>query len=200
MITFNDVKKFFSIKKYGKLKLGIWTIFYLGIITGCFCKFSFDFFNNIFFQKINFWNLELFNTIIFTEIFIILLLFLFSLTIFGTIISFILTFAKGLGIGIVIYFLYSKFLIKGIFFGILALLPGLFISSVALIFFAEESVKLSILITKKIFYKNKNWPCLNFKLHIKSFVKALIISGFGVFIHVFLAYIFLKLFNFFNIF
>ena len=164
-------------------------------LPDAFVRFHLIFFDNIFLSNINFWNLELFSLIIFTEILTMLLLFLFSLTIFGALVSFVLIFARGLGIGIVIYFLYSKFLIRGIFFGILALLPGLFISSVALIFFAEESVKLSILVTKKIFYKNKNTSCVNFKLHIKNFVKALIISGFGTFIHIFFAYIFLKLFN-----
>ena len=191
MIKLNDVKKFFDIKKYRKSKINIfmWLLFYLGTIIGSFCNLQFDFFENIFFQKINFFNLEIFNKIIFTEILIILIIFLFSITIFGVIISFLTVFTKGLGIGIIIYLLYSKFLIKGIIFGIFVLLPALFISSVALIFFAIKSAKISILITKKIIYNNykykdKNFLFSEFKLYIKNLGKTLIISSFGVFIHV----------------
>ena len=203
MTKLNDVKKFFDIKKYRKSKLSIfmWLLFYLGTIIGSFCNLQLDFFENIFFQKIDFFNLEIFNKIIFTEILIILILFLFSVTIFGVIISYILAFTRGLGIGIIIYLLYSKFFIKGIIFGTFALLPGLFISSAAQILFAIKSAEISILIIKKIIYnynyKYENLLISKLKLYIKNLGESLLISSFGVFIHVLLVHMLLKLFKFF---
>ena len=133
------------------------------------------------------------NTIIFAEVSAILTLFIFSFTIFGTIFNFASVFTKGLGIGITIYSLYSKFLIKGIIFGIFAILPGLFISSAALILFAIQSTKINILIIKKITCKDENLSILKFKLYIKALSKTLMLSALGAFVHILLSDIFLKL-------
>lgn len=184
---------FDDVKKYGKLNLAMWALFYAGIIIGSTFKIPIDIFDNIIFKKINFWNLETLNTIIFTEVLAVLTLFIFSFTIFGTIFNFASVFTKGLGIGITIYSLYSKFLIKGIIFGIFAILPGLFISSAALILFAIQSTKINILIIKRIIYKDENLSILKFKLYIKTLSKALMLSALGAFVHILLSDIFLKL-------
>ncbi len=189
---------FDDVKKYGKLNFVMWALFYAGVIVGCIFKLPANIFDNIIFKKINFWNLETLNTIIFTEVSAVLTLFIFSFTIFGTIFNFASVFTKGLGIGITIYSLYSKFLIKGIIFGIFAILPGLFISSAALILFAIQSTKINILIIKRIFYKDENLSILKFKSYIKNLSKTLMFSALGAFIHILLSYIFLKL-NFFKI-
>lgn len=189
---------FDDVKKYGKLNFVMWALFYAGVTVGCIFKLPANIFDNIIFKKINFWNFETLNTIIFAEVSAILTLFIFSFTIFGTIFNFASVFTKGLGIGITIYSLYSKFLIKGIIFGIFAILPGLFISSVALILFAIQSTKINILIIKRIFYKDENLSILKFKLYIKNLSKTLMFSALGAFIHILLSYIFLKL-NFFKI-
>lgn len=184
---------FDDVKKYGKLNFVMWALFYAGVTVGCIFKLPANIFDNIIFKKINFWNFETLNTIIFAEVSAILTLFIFSFTIFGTIFNFASVFTKGLGIGITIYSLYSKFLIKGIIFGIFAILPGLFISSVALILFAIQSTKINILIIKRIFYKDENLSILKFKLYIKNLSKTLMFSALGAFIHILLSYIFLKL-------
>ena len=188
---------FKDVKKYGKLSFTIWALFYAGIIIGCTFKLPSNILDNVILKKINFWDLETLNNIIFTEFSIILTIFLFSFTIFGIIFNFISVFTKGFGIGTIIYSLYSKFMIKGLIFGIFALLPGLFVSSAALILFAVRSTKINILIIKKIIYGNDNLSSLKLKSYIKDLGKILIISTFGVFIHILLSYIFLKL-NFFN--
>ena len=187
------MKIFDDVKKYGKLNFAMWTLFYAGIIIGSTCKIPIDIFDNIILKKINFWNLEILNTIIFKEILAVLTLFIFSFTIFGTILNFASVFTKGLGIGITIYSLYYKFLIKGIIFGIFAILPGLFISSAALILFAIQSTKINILIIKRIIYKDGDLSILKLKLYIKNLSKALMFSALGAFVHILLSDIFLKL-------
>ena len=162
-----------------KIKILLWISFYCGIATGCFlsqCEVNFGIFS---FDIMNLNNLPILFNMISCNIISIILLFFASFTFLGIIFSFFSVFLKGLGIGIILSNLYSIFLFKGIFFGIFIFLPGIFISSIALILFAAESLKISWNFSKKIFLYEENNSKEIIKFYIKKLSQYVILSIIG---------------------
>lgn len=183
MTILNYINSFFSIKKIKRLKLFIWITFYSGIICGCFCSLPYDILDNLFSKQHNLWNLNTFSAIFFGEFSILSLIFMMSFTIFGTIFSFFSVFTKGMGIGLIVYSLHTKFLTKGLI-PIFMIMPGMFISSLAIIYFSEKSVKISNKITKIIIHKTETPLFYKLKSYGKSLTKALLVSYLGTFVRI----------------
>lgn len=85
----------------------------------------------------------------------ILISFFMGLSIWGFILAPIIPFIRGICIGLSECYFYSVYGIKGICFYTLVFLPGIFISSIAILLMTRESIKISNSFSSIIFCKNK---------------------------------------------
>lgn len=85
----------------------------------------------------------------------ILISFFMGLSMWGFVLTPIIPFIRGICIGLSECYLYSVYGIKGICFHTLVFLPGIFISSIAVLLMARESIKISNSFSSIIFCKNK---------------------------------------------
>lgn len=79
-----------------------------------------------------------------------LLILIMSLSFFGSVTIPIIIFFRGIGLGITSGYLYLIYGLKGIAYHILMLLPGVFISSVAILLISSYAIKFSIQFASKI--------------------------------------------------
>ncbi len=79
-----------------------------------------------------------------------LLILIMSLSFFGSITIPIIIFFRGVGLGITSGYLYLIYGLKGIAYHILILLPGIFISSIAILLISSHAIKFSIKFASKI--------------------------------------------------
>lgn len=92
-----------------------------------------------------------------------LLILITSLSFFGSVTIPIIIFFRGVGLGITSGYLYLIYGLKGIAYHILILLPGIFISSVAILLISSYAIKFSIKFASKITPKpteDRLWPKL----------------------------------------
>lgn len=90
-----------------------------------------------------------------TSIFVILSFFI-GLSTWGSILSPLIPLTRGICIGLTESYLYSVYGVKGIIFHTMVFLPGIFISSIAVLLMARESMKLSNHFASIIFLKNSS--------------------------------------------
>lgn len=89
-----------------------------------------------------------------TFIFVIISFFM-GLSVWGFILAPIIPFIRGICIGIAEGYLYSTYGIRGICFHTLVFLPGIFISSIAILLMTKEAIKLSNDFSSMIFLGSK---------------------------------------------
>lgn len=88
-----------------------------------------------------------------TSIFVIVSFFI-GLSTWGSVLSPLVPLTRGICIGLTESYLYSVYGVKGIIFHIMVFLPGIFISSIAVLLMTRESMKLSNHFASIIFLKN----------------------------------------------
>ena len=88
--------------------------------------------------------------------FLLWIMILLSLTPFGLIFPFIIVSIKSYGIGLILCNLYLRHHLKGVIFGLLIVLPGLFISLCSLLSFSFQAMKFSFTVFKSFLPKNKD--------------------------------------------
>lgn len=92
---------------------------------------------------------------------------LLALSVWGLLAIPMVPFFKGLGVGLTAGYLYAVYGLRGVAFHVLVLLPGVFISSVAVVLHARESLSISARLASKVFPKSdidKLWPSLKLYL------------------------------------
>ena len=128
----------------------------------------------------------------------ILISFFMGLSIWGFLFVPLIPFFRGLSIGLVQNYLYSQYGLKGILFQIIVLFPGIFISSIAILLMAKESMLISQTFSNILIFRS------NSKFEKKSDLKTYIIKvgiilsiALGsVVIDMFLNFFFLRFFQF----
>ena len=113
----------------------------------------------------------------FSSIFLFtILIILTSLSIMGSIFIPIIIFFRGKGLGITAGYLYALYGIKGIGYHLLILLPGIFISSLAIIIISVRGIYFSNKLLRKVTprpYEESLWPYL--LIYLKSTSKNILI-------------------------
>ena len=113
----------------------------------------------------------------FSSIFLFtILIILTSLSIMGFIFIPIIIFFRGMGLGITAGYLYALYGLKGIGYHLLILLPGIFISSLAIIIISVRGIYFSNKLLKKVTprpYEESLWPYL--LIYLKSTSKNILI-------------------------
>ena len=128
----------------------------------------------------------------------ILISFFMGLSIWGFLFVPLIPFFRGLSIGLVQNYLYSQYGLKGLLFQLIILFPGIFISSIAILLMAKESMLISQTFSNILIFRS------NSKFEKKSDLKTYIIKvgiilsiALGsVVIDMFLNFFFLRFFQF----
>ena len=128
----------------------------------------------------------------------ILVSFFMGLSIWGFLFVPLIPFFRGLSIGLVQNYLYSQYGLKGLLFQLIILFPGIFISSIAILLMAKESMLISQTFSNILIFRS------NSKFEKKSDLKTYIIKvgiilsiALGsVVIDMFLNFFFLRFFQF----
>lgn len=126
-----------------------------------------------------------------------LLILIMSLSFFGSITIPIIIFFRGVGLGITSGYLYLIYGLKGIAYHILILLPGIFISSIAILLISSHAIKFSIKFASKITPKpteDRLWPKLTEYFKKCSYLSIILI--FSSIIDMIEMILFSKFFNF----
>lgn len=100
--------------------------------------------------------LEVFITSISSTFIFVIISFFIGLSMWGFILAPIIPLIRGICIGLTESYLYSAYGLKGIIFHTLIFLPGIFISSVAVLLMARESMKTSNHFSSMIFLKDRS--------------------------------------------
>ncbi|MEG1886791.1 MAG: hypothetical protein RR177_01580 [Oscillospiraceae bacterium] len=124
-------------------------------------------------------------------------LFIFGSSIVGPIMSPIIIFARGLGQGLIMGFLYSEFALKGIAFGALLIIPPAIITALVFIICARESFSFSLLFIKSISSKagSVNFS-MDFKLYVFRYLFLIVIFIISAILDAILSTAFLRFFEF----
>jgi stage II sporulation protein M len=139
------------------LLIFLWIILLAGLITGTFCaKTASDsllknlnfLFNSNFNNRMSQPLIATFSTSIASSFIFVLLTMLMGTSIWGVFLVPSASFFKGFGLGVSSGFMYVAFSFKGILFNLIVVLPGMFISSMALIIAGREAIKFSSLLLK----------------------------------------------------
>lgn len=109
-------------------------------------------------------------------IFVIIAFFM-GLSMWGFVLAPIIPFARGVCIGLCEGYMYSVYGLKGIFFHSLIFLPGIFISTIAVLLMTRESMKLSKHFSTAVFSNNENSMALSLKNYIlrSSFITIIVL-------------------------
>lgn len=111
--------------------------------------------------------LEVFIASISSTFIFVLISFFMGLSMWGFILAPVIPFVRGICIGMCEGYLYSAYGLKGICFHSLIFLPGIFISSIAVILMAREAIKISSCFSSAIFSKGSVNPIsTSIKLYI----------------------------------
>ena len=110
---------------------------------------------------------EIFSTSLTSSFIFVIIMLLLGLSIWGSLTVPAIVFFRGLGLGLTAGFLYSHYGAKGFLYHLVVLLPGVLISSIAIVLQAKESASFSIKLASKILPKgslDKLWN--KFKLYL----------------------------------
>ena len=134
-----------------------------------------------------------------SSIFLFILISLFmGLSVWGFLFVPLIPFFRGLSIGLIQNYLYSQYGLKGILFQIVVLFPGFFISSIAILLMAKESMLISQVFSNNFIFKSisKYEKNLNLKDYVIKIGIILSIALLSVIVDVSLNFLLLRLFSF----
>ncbi len=100
--------------------------------------------------------LEVFVTSISSTFIFVILSFFIGLSTWGFVLAPLVPFARGICIGLTESYLYSAYGVNGIILHTIVFLPGIFVSSVAVLLMTRESMKISNHFSSMIFLKNRS--------------------------------------------
>lgn len=128
----------------------------------------------------------------------ILISFFMGLSIWGFLFVPLIPFFRGLSIGLVQNYLYSQYGLKGILFQIIVLFPGIFISSIAILLMAKESMLVSQTFSSSLVFKEnskyeKNVDLKDYIIKIGIILSLILLS---VVVDIFLNFLLLRFFSF----
>lgn len=168
-----EISKKLSLKEFlkeYKLKILMYVLLFGGMILGAFLlslvqpetikRLDFLFLND-FEERCMQTGFEIFSSSITAQFLFVLLVFFMALSPFGTIFIPLIVLFRGVGIGLSAGYLYSIHSLRGIAYYILILMPGFFVSSIALIIIALHSTRFSLKLLKKLLPKpdiERLWP------------------------------------------
>lgn len=124
-------------------------------------------------------------------------IFLLGLCLFGTVVIPATLFFRGFGLGITAGFLYSIYGFKGILFHLIVILPGVLISSIAIVIESKEAVMFSSRLVSKVLPKSppeKLWSY--FKIYLVRTGYIFIIITISAIVDMLFNFIFARLFSF----
>lgn len=128
----------------------------------------------------------------------ILVSFFLGLSIWGFLLVPLVPFFRGLGIGLVQNYLYSQYGLKGLLFQLIVLFPGFFISSIAILLMAKESILISKNFSNILVFRSN--PKIEKNTDLKNYIiKVGIILSIAlgsVVVDIFLNFFFLRFFSF----
>ncbi|MBR1779071.1 MAG: hypothetical protein IJ758_01010 [Clostridia bacterium] len=128
----------------------------------------------------------------------ILATFLIGLSAWGFTLAPFMPFFRGLSIGLIQNYLYSQYGMKGILFQILVLLPGIFISSIAILLMAKEAMIISYSFSNRLIFKERSR--FDREVDIKTYIikvgYVLSIALLSVIVDSFLNFLLLRFFHF----
>ena len=127
----------------------------------------------------------------------LLISFFMGLSVWGFLLVPIIPFFRGFSVGLIQNYLYSQYGIKGILFQLTALFPGIFISSVAILFMAKESILISQSFSNILIFKsNSKFSKVDFKEYMIKIGIILSLALLSVIVDIFLNFFLLKNFSF----
>lgn len=144
-----DIIKFFA---HNKLLILLSIFLLIGILSGAILvniadentlKFINILFLSDFKERLSKTLLDIFIASISSTFIFVIISFFMGLSVWGFILAPVIPFIRGIGIGIAEGYLYSTYGIRGICFHTLVFLPGIFISSIAILLMTKEAMKLS---------------------------------------------------------
>ncbi len=100
--------------------------------------------------------LEVFVTSISSTFIFVILSFFIGLSTWGFVLAPLIPFARGICIGLTESYLYSAYGVNGIILHTVVFLPGIFVSSVAVLLMTREAMKISNHFSSMIFLKNRS--------------------------------------------
>lgn len=121
--------------------------------------------------------LDLFIASVSSVFIFVLITFFMGLSMWGFVLAPIIPFARGVCIGLCESYLYFAYDLKGICFHSLVFLPGIFISSIAVLLITREAMKLSKHFSTAVFSNNENSMALSLKNYIlrSSFITIIVL-------------------------
>jgi len=123
----------------------------------------------------------------------LLISFFMGLSVWGFLLVPIIPFFRGFSVGLIQNYLYSQYGIKGILFQLTALFPGIFISSVAILFMAKESILISQSFSNILIFKsNSKFSKVDFKEYMIKIGIILSLALLSVIVDIFLNFFLLK--------
>lgn len=128
----------------------------------------------------------------------ILVSFFMGLSIWGFLFVPLIPFFRGFSIGLVQNYLYSQYGLKGLLFQLIVLFPGIFISSIAILLMAKESMLISQTFSNNLIFRS-NSKCekkSDLKTYIIKVGIILSIALGSVIVDMFLNFLLLRFFNF----
>ncbi len=129
-------------------------------------------------------------------IFILITIFM-GLSMWGSVLVPIVPFFRGFGLGISSGFLYKIYGFKGILFNLILILPGMFLSCIAIVLSAKEAIKFSSILASFGFdYKKHDRKIPNIKIYFFKNSKSFILIVIGALVDMFFTICFSPLFSF----
>lgn len=121
--------------------------------------------------------------------------FFLGLSLFGAIAANAVPFGFSVITGIISYFLYKTYLLKGLAYCVILIFPYAVVSIIGMVFCCRESVNMSEFLLSNV-TKSKKYIDYNFSMYCKSFFKGYIFILIAAGVKAVIDYLFIGLFNF----
>lgn len=127
----------------------------------------------------------------------VLAAFLMGLSVWGPAVVPFLPLIRGLGLGVSTGYLYANFGFQGVLFHLVVMLPGMFLSTIAILVACRESIQFSLRLSRSGFFDKRSEPLKNsFRLYLRRNGVVLIVSVAGAFLDMVMTALFAGLFHF----
>ena len=127
----------------------------------------------------------------------VLAAFLLGLSVWGPVVVPFLPLIRGIGLGVSSGYLYASFGFQGILFHFVVMLPGMFVSTIAILVACREAIQFSLRLSRSGFFEKGSEPLLNsLRLYIRRNGVVLIVSVAAAFLDMVLTALFAGLFSF----